>query len=179
MTFTKNKVCTRSKELADIRKVYNFDTVHELCLPAMCLDQIPLGTMVGKISKAMHDVQPDTIILPFKHDVHSDHRIAFEAAYSCTKSFRYSFIKKILMMETISETEFAPGIPGCTFCPNLFVNISNYIEQKIKSMSIYEGETGSHPFSRSYEHIKALALRRGATANCDFAESFVVLKEIL
>lgn len=176
LPFSEDKVAKRSSELSDIRQAYDFDTVHELCLPAMCLDQIPLGMMISSISKVMNNVQPDAVILPFQYDVHSDHRLAFDAAYSCTKSFRYPFIKKILMMETISETEFAPGR---AFCPNMFVDISSHIDQKIKIMSIYEGETGKHPFPRSREHIKALALRRGATANCDFAESFVVLKEIM
>ena len=48
-----------------------------------------------KISKIFNEIKPNIVYLPFKEDVHTDHKKIFEAAYSCTKSFRYSFIKKI------------------------------------------------------------------------------------
>jgi len=36
-----------------------------------------------------------------------------------------------------------------------------------------------HPFPRSIENIKAMALNRGATAGVKYAEAFMLLKEIL
>ena len=78
------------------------------------------------------------IILPYHKDVHSDHRVTFDLCYSCTKSFRYPFIRKILMMETISETDFA--IADYTFKPNYFVDISEYIDKKVDIAKIYNGE---------------------------------------
>ncbi len=68
--------------------------------------------------------------MPFKGDIHSDHRVVFNALYSCTKSFRYSFIEKILMMETISETDFAPPLNENAFLPNYYVEISEFIKIK-------------------------------------------------
>ena len=46
-------------------------------------------------------------------------------------------------------------------------------------MNIYESEIGKHPFPRSERNIKALATYRGATSGCDYAESFMLLKEII
>ena len=46
-------------------------------------------------------------------------------------------------------------------------------------MNIYESKIGKHPFPRSERNIKALATYRGATSGCDYAESFVLLKEIV
>ena len=46
-------------------------------------------------------------------------------------------------------------------------------------MNIYESEMGKHSFPRSERNIRALATYRGATAGCDYAESFMMLKEIL
>jgi LmbE family N-acetylglucosaminyl deacetylase len=133
---------------------------------------------VDKISKIINDLKPNIVYLPFKSDVHSDHRTIFEAVYSCTKSFRYPFIKKIYMMETLSETEFAPSTKESNFIPNVFVDISAYIDKKIEIMRIYESELGNHPFPRNERNIKALATFRGATAGCDYAESFMLLREI-
>jgi N-acetylglucosamine malate deacetylase 1 len=86
--FSPELVERRCHELRQVGQAYSFDSVHELCLPAMCLDQLPMSLLINRFSEIMHTVRPDTVILPFKSDVHSDHRICFEAAYPCTKSFR-------------------------------------------------------------------------------------------
>ena len=46
-------------------------------------------------------------------------------------------------------------------------------------MNVYENEVGEHPFPRSERNIRALATLRGATCGCEYAESFMLLKEIL
>ena len=116
--------------------------------------------------------------LPFKEDVHTDHKKLFEASYSCTKSFRHSFIKKIYMMETLSETDFAPSIKKESFTPNTFIDISRYMKKKIQIMKVYKSEIKKHPFPRSERSIRALATFRGSSSGCKFAESFMLLKEI-
>ena len=138
-----------------------------------------MSELIDKISKAINEVRPSIIYLPFKGDVHSDHRKIFEASYSCTKAFRYPFIKKIYMMETLSETEFAPSTKEDSFIPNSFVDISEYFEKKIEIMKIFKSEVAEHPFPRSEKNIRALAVLRGATCGCEYAESFMLLKENL
>ena len=168
----------RENEIERVSKRYNFDSVHNLRLKTMQVDEYSMSELIGKISKVVNEVQPNIIYLPFKGDVHSDHRKIFEAAYSCTKSFRYPFIKKIYMIETLSETEFAPSTKEDSFAPNVFVDISKYVDKKIELMNIYENEMDKHPFPRSEKNIRALATYRGATLGCDYAESFMLLKEI-
>lgn len=170
---------TRAKEIEQVSKMYAFDSVHNLGLKTMQVDEYTMSELISKISKIISDVKPNIIYLPFKGDVHSDHRKIFEATYSCTKSFRYPFVKKIYMIETLSETEFAPSTKEDSFIPNVFVDISKYIEKKIEIIKIFESEIAPHPFPRSERNLRALATFRGATAGCDYAESFVLLKEII
>ena len=82
------------------------------------------------------------------------------------------------MMETLSETEFAPSSNSSSFIPNIFVNITPYLEQKCDIMKIYTSEIAPAPFPRSLENIKALAQLRGASCGYNYAESFILLKEI-
>jgi len=83
------------------------------------------------------------------------------------------------MMETLSETEFSLSTKEDSFVPNVFVDISEFMDKKIELMNIYESEMGEHPFPRSERNIRALATYRGATSGCDYAESFMLLKEII
>lgn len=168
----------REREIKNVSKMYGFDSVHNLRLKTMQVDEYSLIELVSKISNVMNEIKPDTIYLPFKSDIHSDHRKIFEASYSCTKSFRYSFIKKIYMMEVLSETEFAPSTKEDSFIPNVFVDISEYITKKIEIMKIFKSELEEHPSPRSEKNIKALATYRGATCGCEYAESFMLLKQI-
>ncbi|MGB5920476.1 PIG-L deacetylase family protein [Arcobacter sp.] len=168
----------REKEIEEVTEQYCFDSVHNLRLKTMQLDEYSMSELIGQISKVINEVKPTIIYLPFKGDVHSDHRKIFEASYSCTKSFRYPFVKKIYMIETLSETEFAPSTKEDSFIPNVFVDISEQMDKKLEIMKIFESEIEEHPFPRSIKNIKALATLRGATAGCEYAESFVLLKEI-
>ncbi len=174
-----HKVVERGNELNSVRNAYFFDTVHELFFPTVSLDQVPLEELVGSICRIINYVKPDTIIMPFKADVHSDHRMVFKAAYSCTKSFRNPFLRRVMMMETISETDFAPSTTNDVFCPNLYVNITEYLERKIEIMGLYNEEMGLPPFPRSEENIRALALMRGSVSGFKYAEAFMLLKECI
>ena len=169
----------REKEISKVSKLFNFDSVHNLLLETTKVDQYGMTEIIQKISKIINKVRPNIIYLPFKEDVHTDHKKIFEASYSCTKSFRYPFIKKIYMMETLSETEFAPSIKKDSFIPNAFVDVSKFINKKVEIMKAYKSEIHKHPFPRSERNIKALASFRGSTSGCEFAESFMLLKEIL
>ncbi len=176
--YSRNFIAKRDKEINNVSMQYGFEKIFELDVPTTKLDSFPRDILVDKISKIFDDIKPNIVFLPHRGDVHSDHRIVFDAGYSCTKSFRHKSIKKILMMETLSETEFAPALEECSFIPNYYVDISKYLDEKIKIMKLYKSEIKRHPFPRSERNIKSLASFRGASAGCKAAESFVLLKEI-
>lgn len=176
--FTPEAIERRAREIETVEQMYDFDSVHRLNYPTAKLDEVPVSQLVMSISKVFQSVQPNLVYLPFQHDVHSDHQHVFAAAYSCTKSFRYPSVRKIMMIETLSETDFAQSASG-GFVPNLFVDVSDTFGRKMEILRIYQSEIGPHPFPRSEESITALATLRGATAGCNYAESFMVLKEIV
>lgn len=174
--FTSEQVERRTAEIDEVKELLQVDVFTDFGLKPAALDRYELGTIVGKISKEINRFRPEMIVLPYRYDVHSDHRVLFDAAYSCTKSFRYPFIKKIMMMEIPSETDFTTF--DTTFTPNYFIDISNYLTKKNCLLSKYKGEIGQHPFPRSEKGIEALATLRGAQAGCFYAEAFLTLKEI-
>jgi LmbE family N-acetylglucosaminyl deacetylase len=176
--YAQGLIASREREIAAVAAIYNFDSVTTLGLATTRVDTYPIRDVLSKISEVMNAVQPSIIYLPFKEDPHSDHRRIFSAAYACTKSFRYPYIQKLLMMETLSESEFAPGIGGSGFTPNSFSNITEYFDRKMEILNLYQSETGDHPFPRSMENVKALATLRGATAGVAYAEAFMMVKEI-
>lgn len=176
--FAQDKIVARNEEIKKVAQIYGFDEVYNLEYSPATINGNDLPGMIGKISAIFNQFQPQTIYLPNRSDPHSDHRVIFDAVMACTKSFRYNFIEKILMYETVSETEFAPALAENVFVPNYFIDISNFLEKKLEIMKIYKSEIGEHPFPRSLENIKALAHFRGASCGVKYAESFQLLKFI-
>ena len=82
-------------------------------------------------------------------------------------------------MEVLSETDFAPSTKESGFIPNSFVDISDFFKKKMNILKVYKSEIKPHPFPRSIKSVKALALLRGSSAGCKYAESFMLIKEII
>lgn len=175
--FSSEVIERRNREIETVARMYGFSSVHQLGFPTIRLDEVPMAQLVTAMSKVFQSVQPNQVFLPFQYDVHSDHQYAFAAAYSCTKTFRYPSVRKVMMMETLSETDFANSAGG-GFVPNVFVDVTNQFERKLQVMRVFESELRQHPFPRSERNLTALATLRGATAGCEYAESFMLLKEI-
>jgi LmbE family N-acetylglucosaminyl deacetylase len=171
------EIARRKKEIEKIRKAYNFASVIPLNFPAMRLDKLSLKEIVTSIGKAINATSPNILYIPNPYDIHSDHRIVYDATVSCSKWFRYPSIKRILIYEVISETEFNQTPLSGAFMPNSFSDISNYINKKIEIMKIYKSELARHPFPRSSKNVRALATFRGATAGFRYSEAFVLYKE--
>lgn len=176
--FSDEQIKKRDEEIETVAIAYNFKTVEKLNYPTTKLDAIPLSDMIKKASEVIKKIKPEIVYVPFPGDVHSDHRVVFEVMAACTKQFRYPWIKRILAYEALSETEFSINPVARKFEPNVFIDISNCLEEKIRIMNLYASEMGIHPFPRSQQNIRALATMRGATANCNAAEAFMLLKEI-
>jgi LmbE family N-acetylglucosaminyl deacetylase len=176
--FTKDRVISRQLEIEKVSTMYGFSSVFKLGHPTMKLNDTILHELVAQISIIFQSLKPEIIYVMNRSDAHSDHRIVFDSVMSCTKSFRHPYIKKVLMYECLSETEFSPTLPEKVFQPNYFVDISNFLEKKLDIMQIFVSELGEHPFPRSIKNIEALAIHRGATAGVNYAEAFQLIKFI-
>ena len=176
--YTEKQIKQREKEVAQVAKQLGIEKVFHLQTPTMTLSDEVLNNQVTVIGKIISEVKPETIYLPNRSDAHTDHQLTFQMVISNTKSFRHPYLKKVLMYECISETEFAPALLERVFMPNYFVDISKHFKAKLKVLSIYESEMGKHPFPRSEKNVEALAIHRGATAGVEYAEAFQIVKII-
>lgn len=172
----KETIKKRDIEIGKVSKKYGFLETYNLGFPTTKIEQTNTSDLINKISKIYKKVKPNIVYMPFAYDVHTDHQIIAKALQSTIKWFRYSHIKKVYMYETISETEFN-FVETRIFRANVFVNISKYINDKIEIMKIYRGEISEHPFPRSEQKIRSLAILRGSQSGFEFAEAFELVYE--
>ena len=135
---------------------YKSTSFYMLNLEEISLENQPLVNIIMPLNKVINEFRPEILYIPNRSDVHSDHRTVFRALQACTKSFRNPFIKKIMMMEVISETDFSPNLTENIFVPNIINDITQYFEQKEKILNIYKEELLPGNMTRSISSMKAL-----------------------
>ena len=170
------KVKQRNNEITRIAQLYDFDEVYALNFQTTQLDVIPMSDIIKAISSVFKSFRPEEVFVPHPSDVHTDHRVVFNAVSACTKWFRYPSVKRVLAYETLSETDFGLGTDQA-FRPNVFVDITHFFAKKLEALDIYASEVGEFPFPRSHEAIRALATLRGAASGYKSAEAFELLRE--
>ncbi|MFT8872862.1 MAG: PIG-L deacetylase family protein [Sporolactobacillus sp.] len=167
----------REQQIDQVSKIYGFQSVHELGFQTTQLHKIDFNVLLQSVNKVIDGLKPELIYMINRSDAHTDHRIAAQIMMSCTKSFRKPYINKILMYECLSETEMAPALPENIFLPNVFSDITNYLEQKKEIMRLYTSEIAAPPFPRSLENVEALARLRGSECGVLYGEAFMLVRE--
>lgn len=168
-TKLKEEMNKANKEIG-IKKVFKFE------FPDNKFDSIPLLDVVKKIEKVKKEVNPDIIFTHHKDDLNIDHRVAYKATITAFRPLKEETVRKIYSYEVLSSSEW--NYPK-KFNPNVFFDISNQIESKIKAMSLYRSEVRDSPHPRSLDSIKLKAKMWGTQVGLDYAEAFELVRSIL
>jgi LmbE family N-acetylglucosaminyl deacetylase len=88
-------------------------------------------------------------------------------------------VRRVLCYETLSSTEAAPSRPDRAFIADVFSDITPFLDRKIEMMGLYESEAQADPFPRGPSAIRALARYRGATIGVEYAEAFMLIRELM
>ncbi|HWF89272.1 MAG TPA: PIG-L deacetylase family protein [Pyrinomonadaceae bacterium] len=170
----------KEREISAVAAAYGFDHTFRLNFPTIKLDQIPMDEIIGALRDAITQSKPDCVYVNHSGDVHSDHRVLFEATMSVLKPF-YSGrhgVKRVLSYEVFSSTDAAPVNPARAFLPNVFTDVTEFLEKKLEIMGLYESELQPSPLPRALDSLRALARVRGATIGVEYAEAFMLVREV-
>jgi LmbE family N-acetylglucosaminyl deacetylase len=149
--------------------------------PNAQLDTIGIGELMKPIESLVDQLRPAVVYLLHGGDIHTDHYALYTAAMSVLKPFymHKRGVRRVLGYETLSSTDAAPQRGERMFMPNVFSDITPYLERKIEIMQLYETEIHPEPMPRSPSAIRALARYRGSTISVEYAEAFTLLRELI
>jgi LmbE family N-acetylglucosaminyl deacetylase len=170
----------KETEIENVSHAYGFEKTVRLNFPTIKLDAAPFDELIASIRQAIADTSPELVYLNHFGDVHSDHRVLFEATMSVLKPFYSSRhgVRKILSYEVFSSTDAMPNHPARAFVPTIFNDVTQFLEKKLEIMSLYDSEIQPFPLPRALDSIRALARFRGATIGVEFAEAFMLVREV-
>lgn len=165
-------------EALEAHKILGVKETIFLGLPVVGLADIP----TKKLNKAFYDVvekiKPNIVYIPHRGDMHIDHRITVEGAMVALRPFNNPQLNAIYAYETLSETEWNIPTADNAFIPNVWSDVTGFIEIKKKAMACYRSQIQQPPHPRSNEIIETLARLRGSTIGVSYAESFMLIRKI-
>lgn len=156
-------------------KILGIDHTVRLDLPDNCLDSLPLLKIVQAIENVIQKFRPSVIYTHHYGDLNVDHQITHRAVMTACRPLPGHCVKEIYTFEVLSSTEWNISFAQ-SFLPQLFVDITDYLDTKMKALEAYQLEMRPAPHSRSFKHIHALSLHRGHSSGVDFAEAFMVMR---
>lgn len=171
----------RQDELSDLHncahKVAEFlgaEKLKMLGFPDNRMDSIDLLDVVKEIELEVNEFSPDVVYTHHGNDVNVDHQVTHNAVLTACRPLPGQSVREIFFFETMSSTEWQMATADKMFLPNVYVDISEYLDKKIEALHYYDSEMREYPHSRSYEALKILARQRGFTVGTQAAEAFMV-----
>lgn len=116
--------------------------------------------LIKKIEQVVSAVKADVIFVNYVEDTHQDHRAAARAAVAATRH-----IKEVLFYESPTSIDFLPDI---------YVDISDIIEDKLKLIDCHASQIEKTHIQnlRINDIAKAYAVFRGTQGKVHYAEGF-------
>lgn len=167
----RNETILAHKTLGSIKTYF-------LEFPSVMLEQVPRHEINNKIFNVVQEVKPDIVYTPHFGDMQKDHQIVAEATMVAVRPKYDHRIREIYAYETLSETEWNNPHNSNAFMPNVYNDVSNYLDKKIKVIKCFKSQLSDFPNPRSVEAITALAKYRGSTINANAAEAFMLIRGI-
>lgn len=149
-----------------------------LNFPAPRLDSIPSYKLSISLEKLIRQYNISELYVPHRGDIHKDHRITYESALVAARPVNENPVKRIYAYETLSETEWSAPFSDDAFIPNVFYDIEDFLEFKLKAFSFFETQEKMFPHPRSQKTLEHLARLRGTTVGFKAAEAFMLIREI-
>ena len=159
-------------------KTLGFEWIEVGNFPDNNMDSIPLLDVVKFIEKAKNNINPDIIYTHSSADLNIDHRIVNQATLTAFRPQNKELWKEIRTFEVPSSTEWGDQSSANLFKPNIWIDISQNWQNKLKSLKNYHMEMREYPHPRSYEAVENLAKYRGSQVGLYYAESFELIKKI-
>lgn len=144
--------------------------------PNIKLNNVAHLDLVQFIEKQILKFRPSRIFTHHPSDLNDDH---CQISRACMAASRYYQrrddippLRGLYFMEIQSATDWSYETNNDSFRPNLFVELSDIINKKIKALNCYRNVMRDYPHPRSKEAIKGLAAYRGGQSGQIFSEAF-------
>jgi len=159
-------------------KTLGVSSVRLLNFPDNRMDSVDLLEVIKLVEEQIELVKPETVVTHHSGDINIDHQITNQAVVTACRPLPGKSVRRLLVFEVPSSTEWQPPNTFPVFRPNWFEDVSKTLELKLQALEIYAEEMRTWPHPRSLKAVEHLARWRGSSVGCEAAEAFILLREV-
>lgn len=183
-----SKLVTRDRRLQEFAtvmkhlKVDDWDLLLQEADAHLALDAIPRKKLVGLIESggrlSIDRVQPTMVMIPAV-SYNQDHEALYRACVTATRPGAPGQKHTVPFVLVYDNTSlFWPGAET-RLNPNLYVDISEYLDVKIEALRLHRSQVRSPMYHGSPEALEMATRVRGSEVSVPAAEGFVLLRGVL
>ena len=162
-----------ANRLIGIKEVFFAD------FPDNAFDSVPLLQIVKKTEEIKNEIRPEIIFTHHVGDMNVDHQITHKAVLTATRPMADEPVKTVYSMEVPSSTEWNAFSKETVFVPNVFVDIAETVDLKVRAMACYRSGLREYPHPRSLRHLEELAKSNGVKVGLNYSENFMLVRRII
>lgn len=166
---------TIKKQIMNVSKILKFEPIIE-SLSSGEFDTYPQRNVNDLVMKYVKKLKPTIVVTHISNDLHQDHRVTNVATMIASRFMPSSSVRKIIEMPVISSSEINPQFD---FKPNLFLDITEYIDLKKIAMAEYVFEVESFKELRGQNGIEGWGVFYGMHIGVHYAEAFKIIRDCL
>jgi LmbE family N-acetylglucosaminyl deacetylase len=161
-------------------KAVGYSEVFFADFPDNRFDEVDLLDIVKEVEKKIRELKPQIIYTHYSGDLNVDHQYTARAVLTATRPIGDYPVEEIYAFETLSSSEWNFDYSAQpSFCPNVFVDITDFYDKKEQAMSCYVSELCEFPHPRSLKGMDVLSRTRGMAAGMQRAESFMLIRHTI
>lgn len=176
---------TREKELNEVMKylkVDDFDVLYRDADSHLRLDAIPRRDMIHKIEQesrlAYDKLKPTMVAIPVS-SYNQDHEAVFRAAFTAARPGVPALKPFQPIVIGYNNTSLFWSLEREKFHPNFYVDISDYLENKLTALSMHQSQMRDSIHHSSVENVEYTARLRGSEISVEAAEGYMVFRHVL
>ncbi len=167
------------RQVDQVSQLLGFRQVFRLGFPTVKLNTVPYIDLSSALQRVVDEVRPEIVYTTPRSDINQDHRIVFDCTLVATRPLPGSSVHRLLSYEISPTTRFGSPSGSGNFTPSVYVDISDYLDKKLRVMTLYETELRAYPHPRSLEGLTLLAQERGISVGLKAAECFELIRELM
>ncbi len=156
-----------ANETIGVKEVFFHD------FPDNRFDTVALLDLVKVIEQVKDSIKPDIVFTHCAGDLNIDHQITYKAVLTATRPLPAETVREIYSFEVLSSTEWNYPL---AFSPNVFFDVSDTINLKLKALAEYKSELRELPHPRSLEAVGVNAKVWGTKTGVNCAEAFRAIR---
>lgn len=167
------------KNTLDSAKAVGYQEVFFADFPDNRFDHVDLLDIVKVVEQMIEKLHPEIVYTHYSGDLNVDHQYTARAVLTASRPIGDYCVAEIYAFETLSSSEWNFDYSAQpAFCPNVFVDITDYYYKKEQAMNCYVSELCNFPHPRSLVGMDSLSKTRGMTAGMERAEAFMLVRSV-